>query len=120
MKSLARSTVLTLGLAVSASSRATTFDIATFTPPPGWQRVDDDLPDLRDRAAPDHERVFRGRGVRDQRQHDHADPDNGRGNPRRGHFRVEQVSKDAGATWTDRLCLLLERIGGEVCYNRDQ
>lgn len=47
-------------------------------------------------------------------------PDNGHGNPRRGSFRVEQVSKDAGATWIDRLCLLLEGIGGEVCYNRDQ
>jgi hypothetical protein len=47
-------------------------------------------------------------------------PDNDRGNPRHGHFRVEQLSKDAGATWTDRLCLLLESIGGEVCYNRDQ
>jgi hypothetical protein len=46
--------------------------------------------------------------------------DNDRGNPRRGHFRVDQVSKDGGATWTDRLCLLLEGISGEVCYNRDQ
>jgi hypothetical protein len=33
---------------------------------------------------------------------------------------VEQVSKDGGATWTDRLCLLLEGISGEVCYTRDQ
>ena len=47
-------------------------------------------------------------------------PDNDRGNPRHGHFRVEQLSKDARATWTDRLCLLMENIGGEVCYNRDQ
>jgi hypothetical protein len=47
-------------------------------------------------------------------------PDNERSNPRHGHFRVEQVSKDGGATWTDRLCLLLEGISGEVCYTRDQ
>jgi len=33
---------------------------------------------------------------------------------------VEQVSKDGGATWTDRLSLLLEGISGEVCYTRDQ
>ena len=46
--------------------------------------------------------------------------DSDRGNPRRGSFRVEQVSKDGGATWTDRLCLLLEGISGEVCYTRDQ
>jgi hypothetical protein len=46
--------------------------------------------------------------------------DTDRGNPTRGHFRVEQVSKDGGATWTDRLCLLLEGISGEVCYTRDQ
>jgi hypothetical protein len=46
--------------------------------------------------------------------------DSDRGNPTRGHLRVEQVSKDGGATWTDRLCLLLEGISGEVCYNREQ
>ena len=46
--------------------------------------------------------------------------DNDRGNPKHGHFRVEQDSKDGGATWTDRLCLLLEGITGEVCYTRDQ
>jgi hypothetical protein len=45
--------------------------------------------------------------------------DNDRGNPRRGHFRVDQVSKDGGATWADRLCLLLEGISGEVCYMRE-
>lgn len=46
--------------------------------------------------------------------------DSDRAHPERGYFRVEQVSKDGGATWTDRLCLLLENIGGEVCYKRDQ
>ena len=46
--------------------------------------------------------------------------DSDRGNPKRGHFRVEQVSKDGGTTWTDQLCLLLEGISGEVCYTRDQ
>jgi hypothetical protein len=33
---------------------------------------------------------------------------------------VEQMSKDGGTTCTDRLCLLLEGISGEVCYTRDQ
>ena len=46
--------------------------------------------------------------------------DTDRAHPERGYFRVEQVSKDGGATWADRLCLLMENIGGEVCYNRDQ
>lgn len=46
--------------------------------------------------------------------------DTDRAHPERGYFRVEQVSKDGGATWTDRLCLLMENIGGEVCYKRDQ
>jgi hypothetical protein len=46
--------------------------------------------------------------------------DNDRGNPKHGHFRVEQESKDGGATWVDWLCLLLDGISGEVCYARDQ
>lgn len=46
--------------------------------------------------------------------------DNDRAHPKHGFFRVEQESKDGGATWSDRLCLLLEGISGEVCYNRDQ
>ena len=46
--------------------------------------------------------------------------DTDRAHPERGYFRVEQVSKDGGATWTDRLCLLMEDVGGEVCYKRDQ
>ena len=43
--------------------------------------------------------------------------DGHRGNPKHGWIRLEQDSKD-GATWTDRLCLLLEGIG-DVCYARD-
>ncbi|HEY6222770.1 MAG TPA: hypothetical protein VIW26_03230 [Gemmatimonadales bacterium] len=46
--------------------------------------------------------------------------DNNRDQPARGRFRVEQVSTDGGVTWSDRLCLLLEGINGEVCYTRDQ
>ena len=44
--------------------------------------------------------------------------DGDRANPKHGWIRLEQDSKD-GATWTDRLCLLLEGIG-DVCYARDQ
>jgi hypothetical protein len=44
--------------------------------------------------------------------------DGDRANPKHGWIRLEQDSKD-GATWTDRLCLLLEGIGGDVCYARD-
>lgn len=44
--------------------------------------------------------------------------DGDRANPKRGWIRLEQDSKD-GATWTDRLCLLLEGIG-DVCYARDE
>ena len=44
--------------------------------------------------------------------------DGDRANPKHGRVRLEQDSKD-GATWTDRLCLLLEGIGGDVCYARD-
>lgn len=43
--------------------------------------------------------------------------DGERNNPKRGWIRLEQDSKD-GATWTDRLCLLLEGIG-DVCYDRE-
>jgi hypothetical protein len=43
--------------------------------------------------------------------------DGDRANPKHGWVRLEQDSKD-GATWTDRLCLLLEGIG-DVCYARD-
>lgn len=46
--------------------------------------------------------------------------DNNSGNPKQGWFRLEQDSKDGGATWTDRLCLLFLENGGDVCYSRDQ
>src|SRR5882672_1137245 len=38
--------------------------------------------------------------------------DRDRAHPQRGSFRLEADSKD-GVVWTDRLCLLLEGIGGE-------
>lgn len=40
MKAVAFSTLIALSLARPASPQATTFDIATFTPPAGWQRTD--------------------------------------------------------------------------------
>ena len=43
--------------------------------------------------------------------------DGDRASPKQGWIRVEQDSKD-GATWSDRLCLLLEGIG-DVCYDRE-
>jgi len=45
--------------------------------------------------------------------------DSDKGNPRIDRFRIEQVSKDGGQTWTDQLCLL-EQGNGDVCYKRDQ
>lgn len=42
-----------------------------------------------------------------------------RGTSHTVRFRLEQDSKDGGATWTDRLCLLEAGIG-DVCYKRDQ
>jgi hypothetical protein len=44
--------------------------------------------------------------------------DGERANPKHGWVRFEQDSKD-GATWTDRLCLLFQENGGDVCYARD-
>jgi hypothetical protein len=44
--------------------------------------------------------------------------DRDRGHPQRGFFRLEASSQD-GNVWTDRLCLLLEGIGGEVCYKKE-
>ena len=44
--------------------------------------------------------------------------DQDRTHPQRGLFRIEGDTQD-GATWKERLCLLLEGIG-EVCYKRDQ
>jgi hypothetical protein len=46
--------------------------------------------------------------------------DNNRGAPKQGWVRLEQDSKDGGASWTDRLCLLFLENGGDVCYKRDQ
>lgn len=40
MKALIVSSLVLLGLARPASPQATAFDIATFTPPAGWQRID--------------------------------------------------------------------------------
>jgi hypothetical protein len=40
MKIPTLSTLLSLAVATTASPQATTFDIATFTPPAGWQRSD--------------------------------------------------------------------------------
>jgi hypothetical protein len=40
MKASALSIVMALALAPAASPQATTFDIASFTPPGGWQRSD--------------------------------------------------------------------------------
>ncbi len=38
------------------------------------------------------------------------------GNPTSAVIRLEQESKDLGARWTDRLCLV--QAGSEICYNR--
>jgi hypothetical protein len=37
---IAFSSLLSLAVASLPSPQATTFDIATFTPPAGWQRID--------------------------------------------------------------------------------
>jgi hypothetical protein len=34
-------------------------------------------------------------------------------------FRLEQVSKDSGQTWTDELCTLDPGATGEICYRRE-
>ena len=46
-----------------------------------------------------------------------ADSDRGRRDVRR--FRLEQESRDGGATWSDRLCLFTDGVG-EVCYRKER
>ena len=46
--------------------------------------------------------------------------DNNKSNPPASWYRLEQESKDLGRTWSDKLCLLQEEVGGEVCYRRTE
>lgn len=111
VKASALSILMALALAPAASPQAATFDIATFTPPGGAAQ----------RRERNRTNAYFGNGAYTINGSTITlTRDANRGRPTRGHFRVEQVSKDGGATWIDRLCLLLEGISGEVCYTRDQ
>jgi hypothetical protein len=46
--------------------------------------------------------------------------DNNKSRPMTSWYRLEQESKDLGKTWSDKLCLLQESVGGEVCYRRTE
>lgn len=46
--------------------------------------------------------------------------DNNKSHPTTSWYRLEQESKDLGGTWSDKLCLLQEGAGGEVCYRRTE
>lgn len=46
--------------------------------------------------------------------------DSNKSRPMTSWYRLEQESKDLGRTWSDKLCLLQEGVGGEVCYRRTE
>jgi hypothetical protein len=46
--------------------------------------------------------------------------DNNKSRPMTSWYRLKQESKDLGRTWSDKLCLLQEGVGGEACYRRTE
>lgn len=46
--------------------------------------------------------------------------DDHKSHPTTSWYRLEQESKDLGRTWSDKLCLLQEGVGGEACYRRTE
>jgi hypothetical protein len=92
-------------LALVLLAQATTFDIATFSAPAGWQRLDQNGMVQLQTTCTLGDRTITLTG------------DDDRADPKHGLVRLEQDSKD-GATW-DRLCILLAGIG-DVCYARDE